>query len=213
MLKGSIKIRLTTHADAARFLELEAKCFEMIPNPETTYFWTPVVENLWAYKAVVGDCIVGGIIAMPTRDGEWYIDSLFVDPEYRKKGVASLLMERVLAIAGNHAVFLDVKTDRSFLLDFYGRFGFMVKDRLTNYYNDGSDRLLLVREGAETLTMKTKRSGSQYYAQFLATMPRDLYVKLVAEALDQKTSVNQIMEDMLRDKLPDKTLRYGGAPS
>lgn len=208
VLKEVIKVRLATYGDAAKFLELEARCFEMTPNMETTYFWTPIVENLWAYKAMVGDRIVGGIIAMPTRDGEWYIDSLFVDPEYQKQGVASLLMNRVLAVAGNHTVVLDVKTDRSFLLDFYARFGFVVSARMPNYYNDGSDRLLLVKEGRETSTAKlAERPQGWYYAQFLVTMPRDLYTRLVAEALARGASVNQVIEDGLRGLFSD-----GAAP-
>lgn len=163
------------------------------------------MESSWAYKAVSGNRIVGGIIAMPTRDGGWYIDSLFVDPEFRKKRVATLLMERVLAVAGKHMVSLDVKTDRAFLPAFYAKFGFTVVDRLPNYYNDGSDRFLLVRPGIETSeTRPVKRRKEQYYAQFLVTMPKDLYTVITVEALERGTSLNQVMEDALREQLSAK---------
>ena len=41
---------------------------------------------------------------------------------------------------------LDVKTDRPHLLSFYGKFGFEKQAMLPNYYRDGTDRFLLVRE-------------------------------------------------------------------
>jgi len=145
MRKRRIKVSLASHEDVLRFLELEALCFEMQPNRDTTFFWTPVVEYLWAYKAEVGRRIVGGVIAMPTRRGDWYVNSLFVHPRFRNHGIASQLLERVLGVAEGGKVLLDIKTDRPSLLRFYGRFGFERKKILTNYYRDGTDRLLLVR--------------------------------------------------------------------
>jgi ribosomal protein S18 acetylase RimI-like enzyme len=143
--KRRVKVSLASHEDALRFLELEALCFEMELNRDTTYFWTPVVEYLWAYKAEVGDRIVGGVIAMPTRRGDWYVNSLFVHPSFRNHGIASRLLERVLGAAEGGRVLLDVKTDRPYLQKFYKRFGFERKKVLTDYYRDGTDRFLLVR--------------------------------------------------------------------
>ena len=141
-----VRIRLTTHRDAAKFLKLEARCFEMEPNRDTIYFWTPVVEYLWAYKAVVGKKIVGGIIAIPTRKGDWYVNSLFVHPMYRGIGIASLLLGGFLVRIKDARVLLDVKTDRPYLVEFYGKFGFRKRKRMANYYDDGTDRFLLVRD-------------------------------------------------------------------
>ena len=92
-----------------KFLELEAFCFGMKPNQDTSYFWTPVVDYLWTYKAEIGGRIVGGIIAMPTRRGNWYINSLFVHPKYRNRGIASMLLSRILHIAEQRNVMLDVE--------------------------------------------------------------------------------------------------------
>lgn len=117
----------------------------MQPNEDTAYFWTPIVEYSWAYKAESGKKIIGGVIAMPTRQGSWYINSLFVDPHHRKRGVASRLLKRILVLARGKRVFLDIKTDRMFLLEFYKKHGFTEVKVLRNYYRDGTDRFLLVR--------------------------------------------------------------------
>ena len=137
---------LASHKDAEKFLKLEALCFEMEPNRDTVYFWTPVVEYLWTYKAEIGSRIVGGIIVMPNRHGGWYVNSLFVHPRFRNRGIASLLLKRFLSRVKGCKVMLDVKTDKPHLLAFYGKFGFEKQAVLPNYYRDGTDRFLLVRE-------------------------------------------------------------------
>jgi ribosomal protein S18 acetylase RimI-like enzyme len=141
-----VSVRLANWSDAATFLELEATSFGMRRNPDTIYFWTPVVDHLWSYKAIADGKVVGGIIAMLTRRGNWYINSLFVHPTYRRRGVATKLLSRIIKLAGPREVLLDVKTDRKSLLEFYHRFGFEVKRRRKNYYRDGTDRYLLVRK-------------------------------------------------------------------
>ena len=147
-----VRISLASHKDALKFLKLEALCFEMEPSRDTIYFWTPVVEYLWTYKAEIGKRIVGGIIAMPTRRGDWYVNSLFVHPRYRNRRIASKLLRRFLRSAEGGRVLLDVKTDRPYLLDFYGKFGFKKKQLIPNYYHDGTDRFLLVRRRPSSRT-------------------------------------------------------------
>ena len=141
-----VRISLASHSDAVRFLKLEALCFEMEPNRDTIYFWTPVVERLWTYKAEVRGKIVGGLIAMPTRQGDWYVNSLFVHPAYRNSGIASMLLVGFLRSVEGSRVLLDVKTDRPYLLDFYGKFGFEKQTLLKDHYRDGTDRFLLTRK-------------------------------------------------------------------
>jgi ribosomal-protein-alanine N-acetyltransferase len=143
--KINIKIRLADKNDARKFLKLEAFCFKMRLSNNTMYFWRPVVSYLWTYKATINNKIVGGIIAMPTRDGDWYINSLFVHPRYRKHGIATKLLRKIISIVGKKRIILDVKTDKKYLLDFYGKHDFRVKKLMRNYYRDGTDRYLLVR--------------------------------------------------------------------
>lgn len=145
MQKQCVRISLANHRDAESFLRLEAKCFEMRMNRNTMYFWTPAVSYLWSYKAEINGKIVGGIIAMPTRDGSWYINSLFVHPSYRKHGIATRLVSKIIRIAGTKKIILDTFKDRPYLLDFYSKRGFRIKKSVRNYYKDGENRYLLER--------------------------------------------------------------------
>ena len=69
MPPNDIKITLTSKTDATEFLKLESKCFEMSENIETMYYWIPLLEYSYCYKAeVFPHRIIGGIISIPTRD-------------------------------------------------------------------------------------------------------------------------------------------------
>jgi ribosomal protein S18 acetylase RimI-like enzyme len=138
------QICLANHEDAITFLKLEAKCFQMRANKDTIHFWTPAMCYLWSYKAMIDGKIVGGVVATPTRDGNWYVDSLFVDPLYRKQGVATRLLSKIIKTAGNKRIFLNAKTNHRFLIDFYNKHGFKLQKLEKNFYNDGNDLYLLV---------------------------------------------------------------------
>lgn len=144
--KESAKIRRVSPDDADEFLKLEAKCFNMRLSQNTKYYWKPIVSYQWVYKAVSQSKIVGGIIAMATRDEDLlYINSLFVHQAYRNKGIATKLLKKVLKIAEKRRVVLDLRTDRSFLVEFYEKFGFRIKKLRKDYYGDGTDIYLLER--------------------------------------------------------------------
>lgn len=144
-----MEISRAGRADAEGFYKLEARCFEMGWNSEDTeYYWVPILEHQCCHMAVEDGLIVGGIVSMPTFSKEWYINSLFVDPEYRWRGIATKLMERVMRDAWHQNMVLDVKTDRPHLLEFYESFGFKTECRSHNHYGDGEDRFIMRRRAS-----------------------------------------------------------------
>ena len=82
---------------------------------------------------------------MPTFAGKWYLNSLFVDPDYRHRGIANKLMEGAKGLAAHKTLVLDVKTDRPYLVEFYRRHGFELVGMSRNHYGDGEDRFMMVR--------------------------------------------------------------------
>lgn len=145
----SVYISKARRADALEFYQVEAKCFEMdADDRDTTYYWTPMLEYMYCLKAVTGDgSIVGGAVTMPTYDQRWYVNSLFVLPEYRRCGIARKMMDMVVSVAEQRgcSMVLDVKTDRPHLLKFYGSLGFATSYRSADHYRDGEDRFIMTR--------------------------------------------------------------------
>lgn len=146
-----IRIVRAEKRDALEFYRLEAKCFEMEEGDEDAlYYWVPILAYQCCYKAVADDSrIVGGIVSMPTFDKRWYINTVFVDPEYRRRGIAGRLMDKVIGVAWHDEIVLDVKTDRPHLVKFYASLGFAKQYRSRNHYSDGSDRFILARNGSK----------------------------------------------------------------
>jgi ribosomal protein S18 acetylase RimI-like enzyme len=88
------------------------------------------------------DEIVGGIIAMPTREGLVYINSLFVHPRMRRRGIGSALLETVLKLHVSGFI-LDVKSNKCVLVKMYQKYGFKIARNERNYYLDGSSRFVM----------------------------------------------------------------------
>lgn len=140
-------ISLTSSLDVSEFLKLEAKCFEMSENLETIYYWVPILQYSYCYKAVIDGRIVGGIISIPTRNNSWYINSLFVDSDFQKNGIATKLLNHIInGCAKNRSIYLEHKTDRPHLLKFYKKHGFKIIETSKNHFSDGDDRFMLIRE-------------------------------------------------------------------
>ena len=84
---------------------------------------------------------------MPTFIRRWYLNSLFVHPEYRRRGIARRPVDRVIDAAWCDEMVLNVKTDRPHLLEFYGMWGFTKQHVSRNHHRDDSDRFILARDG------------------------------------------------------------------
>ncbi len=89
--------------------------------------------------------------ALPVMDdetsaGEWYLDSLAVSPQYRKRGISKALFSRMMqeaAEAGFHKVSLIALASADRLIAHYESFGFR-PDRHLNCF--GHDYLRMVAE-------------------------------------------------------------------
>jgi ribosomal protein S18 acetylase RimI-like enzyme len=64
------------------------------------------------------------------RDDHWFLSILATDPRFQGRGVASALMDPVLADADNNGTPVFLRTQREANLAFYRRFGFDVTDTI-----------------------------------------------------------------------------------
>ena len=78
--------------------------------------------------------------------GELQIQNLVTSPAWRRRGIASRLLENVLArrrAAGMGSAWLEVLLVNAAAIDLYRRYGFRVTGCRRAYYLDGEDALLM----------------------------------------------------------------------
>jgi ribosomal-protein-alanine N-acetyltransferase len=97
--------------------------------------------------AEVGGHVVGHAVA--SMAGEiTELQRIAVDPEHRRSGVASALLDEVVALgitAQSDRVLLEVREDNTGALAFYAGRGFVEVDRRRRYYRDGATAVVLRR--------------------------------------------------------------------
>ncbi len=95
-----------------------------------------------------GCCVVGFLVARRIAD-EMEILNLAVDVGFRRRGVASRLLEAALKLgsaSGMQRVFLEVRASNAGAIAFYERQGFRQVGRRPRYYSDPpEDALVLFR--------------------------------------------------------------------
>jgi ribosomal-protein-alanine N-acetyltransferase len=97
--------------------------------------------------SVVG-FVVADIIASHGRP-VGHVKNLAVHPDRRGEGVATTLLSRVMMVltgGGVDSVKLEVRADNEAARSLYDEFGFDPVHELSNYYEDGTDAVVLVSE-------------------------------------------------------------------
>lgn len=86
----------------------------------------------------------GEVVAFAVVGTGGYLSLLGVAPAYRRRGLGSRLLERVL---DDHArVHCHARVTNATALGFYAEHGFAIEDRIEGYYRDGTDAYLLVHD-------------------------------------------------------------------
>jgi ribosomal-protein-alanine N-acetyltransferase len=81
--------------------------------------------------------------------GELQILNVATAPEFRRQGIARMLLEhafRTAAEKGLERAWLEVRVSNQAAIDLYEKQGFVADMHRTGYYRDGEDALLMVRD-------------------------------------------------------------------
>ena len=108
--------------------------------PYATYL---VAEVVSAAGPVVAGHAVLSVVADIAE-----LQRISVDPEHRRAGLASALLDAVVAAAragGADRLLLEVREDNAGALSFYAARGFVEVDRRRRYYRDGATAVVLRR--------------------------------------------------------------------
>ncbi|TCS80047.1 ribosomal protein S18-alanine N-acetyltransferase [Pectinatus cerevisiiphilus] len=139
-----ISFRKMRPDDAANVEKVEKACFSMPWSRQS--FWEEAAKKEACYLLAVntenGKEQIIGYAGMWLVFGEGQITNVALLPEYQGKGIASLLLEKIIDIAKmKHitAVTLEVRPSNDKAIRLYEKFGFKSVGRRPHYYLDNNE--------------------------------------------------------------------------
>ena len=136
-------IRKATVLDAVEIANLDKQMFE--DSLELSFISNDLANNPMAnyFVCEIDNKIVGYI-------GSWVSDNteilnFCVLKEYQKQGIGTLLFNEVLNICEG-VLTLEVRESNLNAINFYTKKGFKVAFKRRNYYSNGEDAILMVKE-------------------------------------------------------------------
>jgi ribosomal-protein-alanine N-acetyltransferase len=149
-------VRELHYSDLPQVIAIERRAF---PTP-----WSLAMFVLELSKPS-GVCLIAatsgrtsGYLICSRYDQVWHLMNIAVDPDVRRRGIASRLLGEMIARTGAQApLTLEVRTSNAGAIALYERFGFRSAGMRRRYYSDtGEDAVIMWRE-----TETTSEAGAQ----------------------------------------------------
>ncbi|MBV9001716.1 MAG: ribosomal protein S18-alanine N-acetyltransferase [Solirubrobacterales bacterium] len=149
MTAPSTTIRQLGYSDLPQVIAIERRAF---PTP-----WSLAMFVLELSKpsgvclaAVEERRIVGYLICSRYAD-VWHLMNIAVDPPARRRGIATALLEKMIARAGEDASYtLEVRPSNPEAIALYERFGFRSAGTRRRYYQDTGEDAVIMWRTADT---------------------------------------------------------------
>ncbi|MBK6405071.1 MAG: ribosomal protein S18-alanine N-acetyltransferase [Holophagales bacterium] len=144
-LAEALTLRDARLTDMDAVAELERISF---PVPWKREFFASEVGQAHRFNRVVRapGGILAGYVFCAFAGGEIHVNKIAVDPLYRRRGVARLLMKEVLDFSARieaEEIYLEVRPSNVPARNFYMTLGFREVGRRPQYYADGEDALVM----------------------------------------------------------------------
>lgn len=130
----------------AQVAQLEKQCFSM-PWSENAIAGE-LTNPLSLWMVAVDNGRVAGYVGSQSVMGEADMMNLAVHPEYRRQGVGSTLVQRLVAMLSDNKVgslTLEVRASNEGAIALYSGLGFMQVGRRPNYYTNPREDALILR--------------------------------------------------------------------
>jgi [ribosomal protein S18]-alanine N-acetyltransferase len=140
---GGLRLRKLTYGDLPSVIAIERRSF---PTPwSLAMFVLELSKPSGICLAAEDDEGLVGYLVCARYDEVWHLMNVAVQPERRRSGVATELIERLFDEAGPGARFtLEVRVSNGPAIAMYQRFGFRSAGRRRRYYHDnGEDALIM----------------------------------------------------------------------
>ena len=119
---------------------------ELHPNFKKLYNYNSLVNNIdKTYKIEENNNFVGFIHIQLVSDETNIID-IVVNNSYRGKGYGKMLLDYVFNKYKDTRFILEVSSNNLNAINFYNNNGFIVINIRNNYYQDGSDALIMEKK-------------------------------------------------------------------
>lgn len=144
-----ISVRRMEERDVGAAARLEAENFSS-PWSEAAFAETLTCEYAYYYVAETEEASeqnVIGICGLRNIAGEGEITNVAVDARYRRKGVAGMMMDRVLAEGcelGIEAFTLEVRSSNTPAIRLYEKYGFHSEGVRKNFYDKPTEDALIM---------------------------------------------------------------------
>jgi ribosomal-protein-alanine N-acetyltransferase len=144
---ASPRIRALAPGDAADVLAIQQASPEAAQWSAADYEQPASRDMICIVAEMAGS--VGGFLAGRVAHDQFEILNLAVRPDWRRQGVATLLLNEALQLAApaTHDVFLEVRESNNVARQFYARHGFSQAGRRARYYaHPAEDAIILSRK-------------------------------------------------------------------
>lgn len=141
-----------------RFLEMKAVHVPQVAALEKLCFSDPWSENsiaselkngLALWLVAVNDDTVVGYIGSQTTTGGTDVMNIAVHPDWRRRGIAESLIDRLILELrnwGSNSLMLEVRASNGPAISLYEKMGFSHVGRRPNYYRNPKEDALILRK-------------------------------------------------------------------
>lgn len=149
-LMTTYSVRPLTERDLDEVLRLNLRCFKNGENyTKHTFSYLLTQPNAICYKISSAEgAMCGFVCVLIGENGAAHITTIGVAPEHRRRGLADRMLshlEHALKMKHISSVMLEVRVSNRAAQNLYKSCGFSVVQRLSSYYNNGEDGLLMVK--------------------------------------------------------------------
>nr|WP_204598857.1 ribosomal protein S18-alanine N-acetyltransferase [Clostridium pascui] len=146
MNNNGIEIRAANLEDIFSIYEISTLCFPI--SWSITSIKGELTSNTHArYVVAVENGIVVGFAGLWIIVDEGHVTNIAVHPDFRRKGIGTLLMDKLMFISKNENLIgltLEVRKSNLSAQNLYKQFGFVEEGVRKNYYSDnGEDAIIM----------------------------------------------------------------------
>ena len=133
--------------DLNQLRRVEKLCFPKDSWPLFDLIGILTFPNVLRLKAVADDKMVGFVgIDIRTSQNQAWIATICVEPEYRRRGIASALLTESESKIRQPVIKLSVRASNKSAINLYRRFGYQEAEIWPGYYRDGENALVMEKK-------------------------------------------------------------------